>query len=543
MENLGYIIDGNRAAELISSNIYNPISSIVETISNYYDADGTESKIDFIENDDSDGKNYIKEIIITGDGEGFGIDDLNNLREIGNSKKRENMYTNRFKRVRLGSFGIAFTSFQNLGDEIEIYSKIKSGKILHTNIIVKNKLTIFKEVKELDYCDLIKYETGCAFIIKNCKVPKSVFMNFDLLKNKLAYLPLSDNFKIYLCGEEIKRIVIDDESFYKQTFNFTIKNIQFNGKVYYSPETLKNIFFKGVYLQIDGRIIDWNIFNDIRQGITTAGSVENRIQGYIIANELRNKINASRTGLTDNNLSLNISEILKKNIRQIRNKATKYYGWEKPNKKHSRKKENSNSNEINSIKQFTKEETSLKVAGFDRKVITVEPKEIYTKSHRIEKAQKRLKNPNKDLKRLGIKFCYEPESEIEVIIIASQMWQKDLLDFDIMQVVSSEYPDSIVIKDGELAFLEFEQKLNSFYEQIHNHTKIDYILCWDINEKGIDKKSEVYLDKYSGYIESIQHEKATNNSYYDKIIVNNCDGSKHIIKLYILSEIIKKLKK
>jgi hypothetical protein len=30
MENLGYTIDGNRAAELISSNIYNSVSSIVE---------------------------------------------------------------------------------------------------------------------------------------------------------------------------------------------------------------------------------------------------------------------------------------------------------------------------------------------------------------------------------------------------------------------------------------------------------------------------------------------------------------------------------
>lgn len=543
MENSGYTIDGNRAAELISSNIYNPVSSIVETIANYYDADGTEAKINFKEQEDTDGKVYINEVTITGDGDGLLIKDLNNLREIGNSKKKKNMYTNKFKRAKLGSFGIAFTSFQNLGNEIEIYSKVKSGKILYKKIIVENESTRFTDVKELNYCDLIKYKTGCTLIIKNCKIPKNILFGFDLLKNKLAYLPLSENFKIYLCDEEIKRNAIVDENFYKETFNFTIENIKFNCKIYCSPNKIENAYFRGIYLQIDGRIIDWNIFNDIRQGITSPGSVEAKIQGYIIANELRNKINASRNGLTDSNLSLNISEMLKKHIRGIRKKAKKYYDWEQEN---SRKKENKtpsdNTKKVSYINKYSKKETGLEIDNLNKKIVTIEQKEKYNKSKRIEKAEKRLKNPNKDLKRLGIKFCYEPESEIELIIIAVQMWQKGLLDFDILQVISDEYPDAIIIKDGKLAFLEFEQKLNNFYQQTHNHTKVEYIVCWDINEKGIDKKSEKYLNQYSGYIESIEHKKAASDSYYDEIIVNNCNGTQHIVKLYVLSEIIKKLK-
>lgn len=541
----GYIIDGNRAAELIASNIYSPVSSIVEKVANYYDADATEVKIDFVENDDYNVKDYIKEIIITGDGEGFEADDLNSLREIGNSKKKEDMYTHKFNRVKLGSFGIAFTSFQNLGDEIEIYSKVRSGEIFYKKIVVENKLPVFGDIKRLNCCDLIKYNTGCALVIKKCKIHKSAFTKFDLLKNKLAYLPLSENFKIYLCGEEIKQYIIDDETFYKQTFDFYIDNIYFSSKVYYAPYCLKNEFFRGVYLKIDGRIIDWNIFNEIRRGVTTGGAVENRIQGYIIANELRDKINASRSGLTDNNLSLTISEILKSNIRYIFKKARKHYGWEdktksKKNFRQNKKIQIPNKNTDNMVTCNNK--NICKNVKIDKRKVTIEQKEKYNKSERVEKAKKRLKSPNKDLKRLEIKFCYEPESEIELIIIVAQIWQKGLLDFDIIQAISSEYPDSIIMKDGEVAFLEFEQELNNFYIHNHNHNKVSYIICWSIDEKTIDNKKEAYLKNYSGYLQSIEIEKTVKELCSNNLIFNNYDGTQHIVKLYILSDIIKKLK-
>lgn len=540
MDNSGYVIDGNRAAKLISSNIYNPVSWIVEEVANYYDVDATEVRINIKEQEDIDGKVYINEIVVTGDGEGLSLSALNNLREIGNSKKRNQMYTNKFIRAKLGSFGIAFTSFQNLADKIEIYSKPNPGTILYKKITIKNDLAMFTDTKSLIECNLIGYETGCAFIIKNCKILKSGFFNLKLLKNKLAYLPVSENFKIYLNEEEIRRFIVNDDKFYNLTSSFNIGDVKFESKVYYVPNVIDNEYFRGVYLQIDERIIDWNIFNDIRQKISTPGAVETRIQGYIVANELRDKINAGRTGLTDASLSLSISEVLKKNIGTIHNKAKKYYEWEKPSEKKSKKGKN-NSNEIININQFTKGEKSLEVASFDRNVITIEEKETYNKSGRKEKAEKRIKNINSDLRRLGIKFCYEPECEIEVIIIVSEMCQKGLLDFKIIQAISNEYPDSIIIKDGKQAFLEFEQSLNNFYNQEHNHNGVDYILCWDINKKTIDKNLVRYLTKYSRYLKSVQLREIVDDIYCDELIFSNYDGTQHIVKLYILCEIIKKL--
>lgn len=541
MEQLGYIIDGNKAAKLISCNIYNPVSSIVEIVANYYDEDATEVKINFKEQEDIDGKIYINEIVIEGDGDGILITDLNKLREIGNSRKRKEMYTEKFKRVKLGSFGIAFTSFQNLGNELEIYSKTKSSAVLHEKIIIEDDLPLFTGVRKIDNCDLIRYTTGCTFVIKNCKVPKSIFSNYDLLKNKLAYIPISENFKVYLNEEEIKRSTFNDENLYKSTFNFNIDGIEFYGEVYYLPKRIDNIYFRGVFLKIDERIIDWNIFNDIRHNVTTPGAVENRIQGYIVANELRNKINASRTGLTDTNLSLNIAEMLKKNIGNIHNKAKKYYGWENSNKKESEKKGNTSSNKVIAIKKFGKEGTSTDVTGVDGSITTIEQKETYNKFERNQKVEKRIKNINTDLKRLGIKFYYEPESEIEVIIITSQMCQKGLLDFDIIQAISNEYPDSIIIKDGKQAFLEFEQSLNNFYIHEHNHYGVDCILCWDINKKTIQKNLEKYLKKYSSYLKSVELREIADDIYCNELIFTSYDGTRNIVKLYILSEIIKKL--
>jgi hypothetical protein len=543
VNNLGYIINGNRAAKLISSNIYSQVSSIVEMLANYYDVDATEIRIILKETKDSEGNIFITEIIISGDGEGFSLSDLNNIREIGNSKKRTDMHTKKFKRVKLGSFGIALTSFQNLGNELEIYSKTESKTILYEKIIVKNELTTFTDIKEVNCNDLIRYDTGCTFIIKNCNISKSVFFEHDLLKNKLSYLPINENFKIYLNEEKIERVIVDCKNSFNLTFKFNIDDVECIGNMYYSTKRIDNMYFRGVFLQIDGRIIDWNIFNDIRQSVTTPGAVEYRIQGYIFADGLRNKINASRDGLTDTNLALRIADILKKNIRSINDKAKKYYGYKKSDTQmfiEKNNKKNNNSSKIINIKNIAKEKNCNEIVNVDSNIVSIEKEEIYNISKRKEKAIKKIKNINNDLKRLGIKFCYEPESEIEVIVIASQMWQEGLLDFSIIQVISSGSPDSIVIKDGKQAFLEFEQSLNNFYIHEHNHYSIDYIICWDINQKAIEKNRKKYLEKYSKYLKSIQLKEKVEDLYWNELIFNDYDGTQHIVKLCVISEVIKK---
>lgn len=540
MDDHGYFGDGNRFAKIISNNIYSQVGSMVELVANYYDEDATQVKIDFTEVEDESGNVYINEIRITGDGNGFTIDKLNGLREIGNSEKRESRYSEKFKRVKLGSFGIAFTSFQILGNELEIYSKNSGSQMLYMEIQINNTSTLFSEVKELDCCDIIEFNTGCKFVIKNCKIPKSLFFNndknalyYDLLRNKLSYLPIGNNFKIRLCGNEISRFLIADDS-YKLNFDFNIDDIKFNGEIYYSATKIENIHYRGVFLQIDGRIIDWNIFNDIRQGITSPGSVEYRICGYIMANGLRDKINASRNGVTEGYLSSTISNILKRHISNINKKAKKYYGWETKSTKitKSKLKQEITNTDTKTIQLNNNFENVDNVTNTS----VIEFKESYNNElERKERVKKRIRTQNKDLERLGIKFCYDAETEIEVIIIASQMCQNKLLDFDIMDSTSTG-TDSIILKNGELYLLEFEKSLSNFFMHNHNHNGIDYILCWDVNEKDLKKQSESYVKRYSGYINSIKYSKPTGEC---KFI--NCDGTQHTIKLYIISDMIRKL--
>lgn len=538
MVNSKYIINGDNAAKLISSNVYNPVSSIVEIIANYYDADATEVKICFKEKKDSNEKDYIYEIIITGDGNGFEKEALENLMEIGDSNKKTDRYTKKFKRVKLGSFGIALTSFQNLGDTLEIYSRTKLGRIFYRSIFINNGYSVFSDISEdIKYSEKVKYKTGCTFIIKNCKIRKSMFLDFELLKNKLAYLPIDENFKIYLNGnEQIKRLIIGSADTYKLTFSFTIDENEYKGYVYYSKQPIRNRYFRGVFLEVDGRILDWNIFNDIRQNITSPGAVENRIQGYIIANNLRDKINASRTGLTDINLSLSIADNLKKNISNINKKAKEFYAWKKD--KSSSNKANKNTNKTTQLLNKKLKESN-NITQSTR--ISIYEEEQYYKSMREDRMKKRIRNINSDLNRLGIKFKYEPESEIEVIIIASQLCQKELLDFQIIQAISSESPDSIIMKNGKMAFLEFELTLNNFYAHKHNHHIVDYIVCWDINRKTIKKESDVYLKQYSKYLKSIEYSKNEKSKYCDEIVFENFDGSKNYVELYVLNEIISRI--
>ncbi|WP_368488934.1 ATP-binding protein [Clostridium sp. BJN0013] len=326
MQNNGYIIDGNNAAILFSKHIYDSVSSLVENVANFYNVDANEVNIEFKEKKENE-ERYIIEIIIWGDGDGFSENDLENLRELANSTKKKDIYTKKFKRVKLGCYGIAFSSFQRLGNHVDIYSKIHNKKLLHKSIVTTNNNTQFRETEYLNNYNVIPYESGSKLIIRNCKILHSIFMdyrnkktNMDLLKNKLSYLPISDNFRINLCGETIKRYTINNNC-YKKSFNFDIDGIDFRCFICYSSFPIDNYYYRGIFLKVDDRIIDWNIYNDIRSFISTAGSVDSRINGIITANKLRDKIDASRKGLTDNNLSLRICNELKKYISNIYKEA------------------------------------------------------------------------------------------------------------------------------------------------------------------------------------------------------------------------------
>lgn len=532
MENSRYVVDGNKAAKLISNQIYDPISAIVEEVANYYDADSTNVNIDFTEIE-CDGIRYINTIKIYGDGEGFSFKSLKNLNILANSSKKEDLYTSKFRRVKLGSYGIAFASLSILGDKIDIYSK-SEGKNIYKNITIKDDVIQFSDVIELDDHDYISYGTGCTIVIKNCKIPKEIFFMENILQNKLSFLPLGNNFKIKLCNQEIKRFEIDYDNSYKCEFNFNINNINFHAKVFYSCETIKkeNSYYRGVFLVVNKRIIDWNIFDEIADKITTSGSTSTRIHGYITVEDISftDKLKASRDGITDYSLSFKIASILKKHISGIHRGAKQYYNWDNKSKNLKHVKDSLNKeNTINNVTNISQEKA--------RKIVITEQPEFHKFDERKEKGKKRLTSYNKDLKRLGVKFYYNPETEEETIIIAVQLWQLGLLDINLIQVVSDDSPDSVIVtKNGDMKFLEFEKTLSNFFTHNHKLHQTNYILCWDVNLTHLKRKLEKTASEFAEYVKDISYDNEA-----CKFKINNRDGSSFEVEVYILSKMIKNM--
>ncbi|MBU3177647.1 ATP-binding protein [Clostridium estertheticum] len=548
----GYIANGDNIANLVANNIYNPISAIGEIDANFYDADGTKVNIELKE-EEINNTMYITEIKISGDGTGMDKLALDNLKNIGDSNKKNKLITDKFKRRMLGSFGIASTAFQRLGSTMDIYSKTNSDTMLYKNIIINNdKSCLFSQVKYLEKCSEVNFESGCTFIIRNCRIKKTSLLGIkdgrpslqkEILKNKLSYLPISKNFKITLCGEKIERFEIDKDAF-SINIDGKIDEKNINGTIYIAKEAIKNKHYNGIYLKIDNRIIDWNIYDDIRGKIGTPGSVTAKIHGYIIADELREYINASRDGLTDTYIKESLVEFVKRNIAIINKKAKVYYqetNREQEQETNQQQGQETNREQEQETNQQQGQETNREQEQEtnqqrgQEKTITVINISEEKKEKRKEKVEKKIREKNKDLYRLGIKFCYEPENEQEVIVVVSQMCQEDLLDFQIVQLNSKASTDGVVIKtDGTLAFLEFEKTLNNFFEHGHVYTDVDKIVCWDADEEKTRKEIGKYVSRYGMCIESIKFEN-------DYIKFTNKDESIYKIKLYIISKIIKKL--
>ncbi len=73
------------------------------------------------------------------------------------------------------------------------------------------------------------------------------------------------------------------------------------------------------------------------------------------------------------------------------------------------------------------------------------------------------------------KFTHE-----EIVFLFARVW--DMLGFDSVQLVQTEYPDCTVLEDGEQKHIEFEPYISAATEQHilgHDLSKCDYIVCWE----------------------------------------------------------------
>ncbi len=521
-------IDKTALIELLGKTIYRPENVLVEIAANSYDADATQVKIV------SSGES--QKIQIMDDGCGMDEDDLKILTTIAKSKKKEfvenKIVTPKFRRQYLGSFGIGIISFLSIGNKITIFTKKQDGEVLciiiNRDIDVNGKTTDIP-VSVVQTNDEFKMHliygektiSGTTIEIENTKLDLST--TFQTIKYKLSNHPLSSNFKIFLNNSEIKKDDYPINAWESKSFVIKLEDIDPNYvsnvdlHVYYNqdnPNETIPVFKRGLYLRVHGRVIEHNLYQRFRANLTSPGSVDSRLTGFVEADYLFSKIQANREDFFDDKLIERICDQLQPEVQNL-------------------------INDFLLIKNLVSEETYLNAYNKQR-----------------DAAIERIKNIHQDLDRLGLKFRYSPEYEQEVVIIIAELCQKELLDFEIISTSGGSHIDCLVQWNISqvrrmpdfVGHLEIETYLHKFFLHQHDYRTKPEIICWDIDEMAFTREAEKYKKNRPESIESIELKdpSPTDKSHFKhqkevhvKIRLKHDEVHTKILRVYSISDIIR----
>jgi hypothetical protein len=532
VKNLDWNIDKTALIELLGRTIYRPENVLVEIAANSYDADASEVKIT------SSGESSI--IQIKDNGCGMNEDDLAILTTIAKSKKKE-LIENRiptplFNRKYLGSFGIGIISFLSLGNKIKIFTKKKDEETLCIEIernIDKLGKTIDIPIsairKDLDYkMHLINgHETisGTTIEIENSKL--DLTDAFQIIKYKLSNLPLCENFKIFLNNSEIKKDDFPISTWENKVYEVKLDDIDPNYiskvdlHVYYNPDSTNEtipVFKRGIFLRVHGRVIEHNLYQRFRANLTSPGSIDSRLSGFVEADYLFTKIQANREDFFDDKIIDRICQELQPQVQNL-------------------------INDFLLIKNMVSEEAYLN--SFNRQ---------------REAAIERISNVHIELEKLKLKFKYTPSSEQEVVLIISELCQLNVLDFKILCTSGGSHIDCLVEWDISqkrrmpdfVGHLEIETYLHKFFTHQHDYRTKPEIICWDIDEKAFNNEAAKYKKNRPESIESIELKDPSNEDkihfkhqkeVHVKIRFKHDEIHSKILRVYSISDIIKQKNK
>jgi hypothetical protein len=521
-------IDKTALIELLGKTIYRPENVLVEISANSYDADASVVRIT------SSGESQL--IQIMDDGCGMDEEDLAILTTIAKSKKKEyieqKIGTPKYNRQYLGSFGIGIISFLSLGNKIKIFTKKEKQQTLCIEISRKVDefgktidIPISSIQKDLDFqLHLIDGEntvSGTTIEIENSKLELGTA--FQIIKYKLSNLPLSGDFKIFLNNSEIKKDDFPLSTWENKEYSIMLSDIDpnYNSKVdlhvYYNPDSPNDTiptFKRGIFLRVHGRVIEHNLYQRFRANLTSPGSIDSRITGFVEADYLFSKIQANREDFFDDKLIDRICDELQPQVQNL-------------------------INDFLLIKNLVSEEAYLNTFNRQR-----------------EAAIERINNIHTELDRLGLKFKYTPASEQELVLIISELCQLNLLDFKILCTSGGSHIDCLVQWDISqnrrmpdfVGHLEIETYLHKFFTHQHDYRTKPEIICWDIDEGAFERETGKYKNNRPESIESIEllnpsdadkthfhHQKEV----HVKIRQRHDEIHNKILRVYSISDIIR----
>lgn len=523
-------VDIKELLTLLGKTIYRPENVLVELAANSYDADA--SKVEIVSSGES------KMIQIKDDGCGMDLSDLDELITVAKSKKRKMLEdeetTPIYNRKLLGCFGIGIISFLSLGNIVRIFT-CKEGctpifLAIEKHIDADGKPTdihIDDPVEDERYrMHLINGEGsthGTTIEIENSVLDFSA--NYSILRHKLSNLPLSDDFRVFLNESEIKTDDFPSNRWLLKPIEFVLDDIDPNYKsvgqlnIYYDMDdpvaTLEN-YRRGIYLKVHGRVIEENLYNIIRGGLSSPAAIDARIRGLIEADYLNKKIQANRENFFDNEI-----------IRKIGEKILPFV--------------QSQIDDYLELKSFVSEEAYI---------------EEYRE--RKDSAVERTKSPHVYLNKIGLAFPYEPEYEQELVMLIAQLCQMGHLPFNIISTSSGAHIDCIVQWPIEqtkrmpdfVGHLEIETTLDKFFTHQHDYRTKPEICCWKISEKDFEHKKKAYAESRPQSIVDIQlvdprPEDAQHYGHQKEVHVITQDmhnqQTTRILRVYVVSEIVSKI--
>lgn len=513
-------VDYNELIAFLGKTIYKPENVLLEICANSYDADASIVEVST--------KGESEQILIKDDGCGMDIEDLKELVTIAKSKKRKmienNETTPKFHRRLLGSFGIGMISFFALGDFIRIFTFKERKKPLFLEI--KKIFNKNKKLKSIEISDpfeneeykqhLINPEHGTTIEINNNKLDFT--KNYKLIQYKLTNLPLCDKFRIKLNGLEIKKDDFNESSWFEKKFDFTLDNIDPTYKsrcsAYVNYQTTIDSFKRGIYLVVNGRVIEKDLYSALYPELTSPGAIAARLRGFIKADYLQKSIQANREDFFD-------SEI------------------------------------INEIKNKIKAPLNQIIEDYLMQRYTEEKEQKYTDLlQRVEKAKNKFSAPNNYLKQLEINFTSNPEFEQEVVLVIAQLCQKKLLPFQILDYNSGSHIDCVVKWPTSqnkrdpyfISELEVETSLDHFFDHQHDFRMKPDVCCWVIKAADFKRKNKKYISDHPESIVSIELKDGTEKEHFHHqkemhftIKEAHNELKTFILRIYVISEIIKDL--
>lgn len=516
-------VDFKELIPFLGKTIYKPENVLVELCANSYDADA--SLVEITTGGESE------QILVKDNGCGMDMDDLDELVTIAKSKKRQMIekgeVTPKYKRRLLGSFGIGIVSFFALGDFIRIFT-LKEGKVPLFLEIKKvygednrlQNIVISDPVENSEYkqhlLDREECTSGTTMEVNNNKI--SFMKDYDLILYKLSNLPLSKNFKIKFNGKEVKRDDFTSPDWIKKDFEFVLENIDPSYKskanIYVNHQAPIDVYKRGVYLVVNGRVIEDDLYADLYPDLTSPATIAARVRGLIAADYLQKSIQANREAFFDTEI-------------------------------------------INEIRNRVRTPLQQTIDDYIIQRDTWEKEQAYTELlQRIEKAKSKFNAPNELLRALKINFASNPEYEQEVVLIIAQLCQKGLLPFQILDYNTASHIDCIVKwplsqdkRDPDfLSELEVETSLDHFFD--HNHdfrTKPD-ICCWNIKLADFEKKRKKCLSDHPESLENIELKDGKDKEHFGHqreihFTIKEADKELRtfIIRVYVISEIIEQL--